>query len=34
MLSQATVAGELDGPDTDGDSPLTAPLVLAVHCGD
>lgn len=29
---QATVVGELDGPDTDGGSPLTGPFVLAVHC--
>ncbi len=29
---QATVVGELDGPDTDGGSPLTGPFELAVHC--
>lgn len=29
---QATVIGELDGPATDGGTPLTGPFKLAVHC--
>jgi hypothetical protein len=31
---QATVVGELDGPDTDGGTPLTGPFELAVHCAE
>lgn len=29
---QATVVGELDGPATNGGSPLTGPFELAIHC--
>ncbi len=29
---QATVVGELAGPDTDGGSPLTSPFELAIRC--
>jgi hypothetical protein len=31
FLSVLTV-GELDGPDSEGGSPLTGPFELAVHC--